>query len=337
MEPAPSRRRAVRLAAGAVAVVVLAGACGGGRSQSALSPGGLGARRVDSLWWLLFWISTAVFAVVLAFLGWALARRRRPDAKVRGTDAMRFVVIFGIGLPFAILAVAYGAGLRDQSALGAPPRPATVTVDVTGHIWWWEVRYPDQDVVTANEIHIPVGTPVKVELTTADVNHSFWVPALMPKTDMVAGRVNETWLQAYRPGTYRGQCAEYCGLQHANMAFQVIAQPQADFDAWLRARQGPVSRATTAAAQRGLRVFEQSACASCHTVRGTTAHGKVGPDLSDLASRDTIGAGAAPNDRGHLAGWIVNSQTTKPGNKMPPQPLGSRDLQDLLAYLETLR
>ncbi|MFL6113588.1 MAG: c-type cytochrome, partial [Catenulispora sp.] len=166
---------------------------------------------------------------------------------------------------------------------------------------------------------------------------SFWVPALMPKTDLVAGRVNETWLQADRPGTYRGQCAEYCGLQHANMAFEVIAQPRADYDAWLAARQAPAAAPASAAERRGLQVFEQSACASCHTIRGTTAQGKVGPDLTDLAARSTIGAGAAPNDRGHLAGWIVDSQTLKPGNKMPPQPLAPQDLQDLLAYLETLR
>ncbi|MBX6356786.1 MAG: cytochrome c oxidase subunit II [Micromonosporaceae bacterium] len=332
-----SRRVRPRYAAGAavIAATVLSG-CGGG-SPSALDPAGPGARRVEGLWWLLFWISVGVFAVVLTGVGWALARRRR-RGEVRRGDATRFVVVAGAILPFFVLTGVYGVGLDDMSALTNPPAGAEpVTVDVTGHKWWWEVRYPATGAVTANEIHVPAGTTVRLRLRTADVLHSFWVPQLMPKTDLIAGRINETWLRADKPGRYRGQCAEYCGLQHAHMAFMVVAQPKADFDAWLARLTGPAPAPATAAERRGLQVFEQGTCAACHTVRGTAARGTVGPDLSMVGARWSIGAGAAPNDAGHLGGWIANSQTVKPGNAMPPQPVPAADLPDLIAYLRSLR
>jgi cytochrome c1 len=169
------------------------------------------------------------------------------------------------------------------------------------------------------------------------VLHSFWVPQLMPKLDLVAGKVRETWLQADQPGRYRGQCAEYCGLQHAHMAFLVVAQPKAEFDAWLARLASPAPAPRTDAQRRGRQAFTQGACAACHAVRGTTATGSVGPDLSDVGSRWSIGAGALPNDPGHLGGWIANSQTAKPGNGMPPQPVDAAQLPDLIAYLQSLR
>ncbi|UQU62622.1 cytochrome c oxidase subunit II [Couchioplanes caeruleus] len=306
--------------------------------QSTLHASGAGAQRIEGLWWLMFWIAMAVFAEVMLLLGWALWRRRRARAKIRGGDAIGGIAVLGVVIPFAILVTVYGLGLRDLNALAAPRQDPAVTVDVIGHQWWWEIRYADPaGAVTANELHIPVGEPVRVRLRTADVQHSFWVPQLMPKTDLIAGKVNETWLQTGTAGSYRAQCAEYCGKQHAFMALMVVAQPRADFDAWAAATAQPATTTLTADQQRGRAVFERSSCASCHTVRGTTATGRVGPDLTTVGSRWSIGAGAAPNDAGHLGGWIVNSQTIKPGNKMPPQPVPAQDLQDLLSYLRSLK
>jgi cytochrome c oxidase subunit II len=329
---APTTPRWPRRGVPLLPVVVLAlGGCTH-RAPSTLTPGGYGARRVAGLWWLMFWISVAVFGVVVLVLLWGLVRRRRT---VRHTEGTRLVAVTGAALPFLVLASVYGVGL-DTLAKLATPRHRELTVAVTGHRWWWEVRYPGTPAVTANEIHVPVGRTVVVRLTTADVNHSFWVPELTVKTDLVAGRTNATWLRAEKPGRYRGQCAEYCGLQHAAMAFLVVAESERDFDAWLRRAVSP-ARPSSAAEQNGMQVFQRLACASCHAVRGTTAHGRFGPDLSTVGSRWSIGAGAAPNDTGHLGGWIANSQTIKPGNKMPPQPVPARDLQDLLAYLRSLK
>ncbi|MFC4107879.1 cytochrome c oxidase subunit II [Micromonospora zhanjiangensis] len=320
----------------ALPVVLLALAACSPHSPSALDPGGAGASRVAGLWWLMFWISVVVFVEVMAFLTWALVFRRRARSARRG-DPTRFVVVAGAVLPAFVLVAVYGVGLRDLAALGHGPDKAAVTVDAIGHKWWWEVRYAGSPGATANEIHIPVGEKVRIRLRTADVLHSFWVPQLMPKTDLIAGELRETWLRADRRGEYRGQCAEYCGLQHAHMAFLVVAQPRADFDAWY-ARLGAAAPAPqTDDQRRGQEAFLQAACSSCHTVRGTPATGLVGPDLSDVGARWSLGAGALPNDGGHLGGWIANSQTSKPGNAMPPQPVPADRLPDLIAYLRSLR
>jgi cytochrome c oxidase subunit 2 len=315
-----------------VAVSLLLTGCAG-QSPSALDAAGSGAKTVEGLTWLLFAVGAAVCVLITAGVLWAVWRRRRPDVQIR-RGGRTAVVVAGVALPAVVLTVVYGIGLGDMRALQQPGTPAAVTVDVIGHIWWWEVRYPDEGVVTANEIHVPTGEVVHVRLTTADVNHSFWVPQLMPKTDLVAGRVNDTWIKAERDGTFPGRCAEYCGLQHAHMGFQVVAQPAADFERWVDEQEAPVQPSTDPLAQRGRQVFESASCASCHTVRGTTAHGDVGPDLTHVASRSTLGAGTIPNTKGYLAGWISNSQTIKPGNKMPPQPLSPQDLRALVAFLD---
>lgn len=304
-------------------------------SPSTLNPHGYGASRIAGLWWILFWISVAVFLVVVLVLLWGLIRRRRAGVRVRTGEATRWVAVLGAALPFVILATVYGLGVDTLAGLANPSRHQ-LTVEVNGHEWWWEVRYPGTPAVTANEIHIPVGQNVQLKLTTADVLHSFWVPQLTSKTDLIAGRTNTTWVRAEQPGRYRGQCAEYCGLQHAHMAFMVVAESQADFNAWL-ARLSRPQPPQTDAQRRGLQVFEQSACASCHTIRGTTATGTIGPDLSNVGSRWSIGAGAVPNDPGNLGGWIGNSQTIKPGNQMPPQPVPAADMPNLLAFLESLK
>ncbi|NES16917.1 cytochrome c oxidase subunit II [Micromonospora sp. PPF5-17] len=332
----PGRRRRQVLPA-----VVLGGAlaltgCSSG-APSALDPAGSGAGRVANLWWLLFWLSMAVFAEVMAVLAWALLVRRRPGTRVRHGQPLRFVTVAGAGIPLVILVTVYAVGLRDLAALGDDPGPRAPTIEVTGHKWWWEVRVQGVDGATANELHIPVGEKVRVRLRAADVLHSFWVPQLMPKTDLIAGEVRETWLHADRAGSYRGQCAEYCGTQHAHMAFLVVAEPRKDFDAWVARLAAPAPAPRTDAQRRGQEAFVQGTCAGCHAIRGTGAGGRIGPDLSDVGSRWSIGAGAVPNDGGHLGGWIANSQTVKPGNYMPPQPVDAGRLPDLIAYLQSLK
>ncbi|MEU2613736.1 cytochrome c oxidase subunit II [Micromonospora sp. NPDC007271] len=328
------RGRRPRPVVSALVGLCLLTACAGD-SPSALNPAGTGAARVAGLWWLLFWISVAVFVEVMALLVWALVFRRG-NVRVRHGQPLRFVAVAGAAIPFVILVAVYGVGLRDLAALGAAPDGDAPTVEVTGHTWWWEVRYAGASGATANEIHIPVGERVRVRLRTDDVLHSFWVPQLMPKTDLIAGETRETWLRAERAGSYRGQCAEYCGTQHAHMAFLVVAQPRAEFDAWLARLDAPARQPQTDAERRGQQAFVQGTCAGCHSIRGTGAQGKVGPDLSNVGSRWSIGAGAVPNDAGHLGGWIANSQTVKPGNAMPPQPVDAARLPDLIAYLRSL-
>jgi cytochrome c oxidase subunit 2 len=249
------------------------------------------------------------------------------------------VLTFGVILPALVFCATFALGVIGLQKTAEPDGDPGATIEVIGHQWWWEVRYDDgtgNEVVTANEIHVPVGTPVELRLRTADVIHSFWVPELMPKTDLLPDRINRTWLTADEPGTYRGQCAEYCGLQHAHMAFSVVAEPRADYEKWLTEQAADADAPLGEEEQRGLEVFTSTACATCHTIRGTGADGDVGPDLTHVGSRDRIAAGALPNDTGHMAGWVANSQTVKPGNLMPPQRLSPDDLRAVVAYLQSL-
>jgi cytochrome c oxidase subunit 2 len=314
-------------------------------SPSALDPKGPAAERIAGLWWFMFWVSLAVVLLVGALILIGIVRRGRPDPHPDDAPGVttprrwegRLLLYGGVVGPLIVLVVLWLLTLRDVNFLARPLRADALTVDVVGRLWWWEVRYPQHGVETANEIHIPVGRPVRVRLSTNGVIHSFWVPELAGKTDMISGHTTTMWLEASRPGVYRGQCAEYCGVQHAKMIFFVIAEPQAQFDAWVQRESSPVEPTAGGNLARGQRVFETNACAGCHTVRGTTAAGRVGPDLTHFGSRRTIGAGATPNRRDLLAAWIVNSQSLKPGNLMPPVPLPSEDVQALVDYLESLK
>ena len=220
----------------------------------------------------------------------------------------------------------------------APAAGATkLTIRVIGHQWWWEVRYPGTTAVTANEIHIPVRTPVRVEVSTADVIHSFWVPRLNRTIDTIPGKRNAVELYADAVGRYRGQCDEFCGLQHAHMAFYVFADPPAVFRRWLAHQSRPARTPSGGLAAQGRQVFLTSSCVNCHSIRGTRASGYVGPDLTHLQTRSTIAALAAPNTRRDRAHWIVDSQAVKPGNQMPDMKLPRGKLNALLAYLEGLK
>lgn len=317
------------------ALLALACASCSGGSPSVLSPEGESARRVDGLWWLMLWVSAVVFAVVVVLIGAAIVRRHRRDLRVDATEPRwgePFVVLAGVVLPVVILTGVFLVSVRTMNAIsGADP---TLTVEVVGHMWWWEVRYPS-GAITANEIHIPTGQDVRFEVTSVDVIHSLWVPDLAPKIDMIPGRTNTLDVRTDVPGTYRGQCAEFCGLQHANMAFWVIAEPPEEFERWLDNETEPAATPTGPAAE-GLEVFLGSSCAGCHAIRGTEATATLGPDLTHLAARDTIAAGTLSNTPSELAAWIVDPQSSKPGAVMPPTELSEDELDAMVAYLESL-
>ncbi len=325
-------RFALRVLPG-VALLFLVASCAG--SPSALDPAGPRSADVANAWWVLFAVASAVCLLVILMAVFAVIVRRRAR-KVSTTEGKGFVLALGVLFPAVVLAATFALSLVELRAASAPATRPRVTIQVTGHDWWWGVRYAGTSAVTANEIHVPVGQPVRLRLRTADVIHSFWVPQLMPKTDLLPRRVNEAWFTADHAGTYRGQCAEFCGLEHAHMAFLVIAQPPARFRAWLARESRPAGTPASALAQRGEQVVTTSTCATCHTVRGTSADGHVGPDLTHVGSRTMLAAGTIPNDVGHMSGWIANSQAIKPGNKMPPQRLSPQDLHAVVAYLQGL-
>jgi cytochrome c oxidase subunit 2 len=300
------------------------------------------ADPVTGLTWGLMDLSLAVAAIVtLLVVAGVWLRRERQSAPVFATlpvgrdgGGLRWIWI-GLALTVVALIAALAWTVAVMAAVGAPAGPPALTLEITGHQWWWEVRYfgatPEQTFSTANEIHIPTGRPVLVKLDGADVIHSFWIPALAGKTDTIPGRTNLTWLQADRPGVYRGQCTEYCGVQHAHMAAFVTAEPPAEFEAW---RAGQL-RAAAPVESAGERLFVER-CGACHAVRGGEAGGVAGPDLTHLMSRQTLAAGTVRNTRDGLSGWIANPQALKPGARMPATDLSGPELGQVVAYLETL-
>jgi cytochrome c oxidase subunit 2 len=326
-------RVAMAVAAGVAAVAV--GGCSG--DSSVVEPKGPAARTVTDLWWPMLVTATAVFVFVAGMLLLAAARGRRrteDQAKITPRWGEPFIVVAGVVVSGVILVGFFLFSLVKVQALSDAGRRPKLTVSVVGHDWWWEVRYPN-GAVSANEIHIPTGARVRLALDTDDVIHSFWVPRLGPKIDMVPGLHNTLWLEAAQPGVYRGQCAEFCGLQHANMIIRVVADTPADFEAWIAREAEPA--AAEARGSPGRQVFDSQTCAGCHTVRGTAALGKAGPDLTHFGRRDTLGAGVRPRTDDDLSRWITDPQSIKPGVTMPPTTLSPDQLRALLAYLEGLR
>jgi len=299
-----------------------------------LHPAGPAAERIAELWWAMFWMGTAVFVVTMALFLYSLLRRQERARPPLGH--MGFVVLAGIAVPLVILVYILIHSIITQLDIRTPDEG--VVVQVIGHQWWWEVRYPGHDVVTANEIWIPVGEPVRLEVRSADVIHSFWVPELHGKIDLMPELTNRFWMQADRPGIFRGQCAEFCGLQHANMAKLVIAVPPDEFEEWMEQQVHAVEIPVEPEVARGFEVFEAAGCGNCHAIRGTPFEPvEVGPDLTHLASRRTLAAGIRPNDTGHLMGWITDPQSIKPGNLMPATHLSPDDLDALVVFLQSLR
>jgi cytochrome c oxidase subunit 2 len=322
-----------------VACVLLLAGCG---RQSTLSPRSPQTHAIRTLWWWMLAAATVVFlgAVTMLILAWVTrGRKGLPFFGEHEPVAQGLVVVFGIAIPIVALIALFGGADVYLVGQTAPPGPRTtaLTIQVVGHQWWWEIHYPGTRAVTANEIHIPVNTRVNVVTTTADVIHSFWVPQLARKIDLVPGRRNRILLYASRPGVYRGQCAEFCGLQHAHMSLEVVAQPAQAYRAWLADMTSPAPPATGAAAATGLHLFMADQCASCHQIRGTSASGTVGPDLTHLASRRTLAAATIPNVPGELERWILNPQNIKPGDRMPDLGLPRSQVKDIVTYLDGLK
>lgn len=311
----------------ATMAVVLAGlpACG----IDALEPQGSNAQRISTLTIGLLTVGTFVFVLVLALFAAALFRRP-------GGDISRPLILFGgIALPAVVLMGVAGASLWVADGISAED-PDPLVVEITGHQFWWDVRYPDHDVRTANEVHLPVGRPVRFELTSADVIHSFWVPQLAGKRDLVPGRTTTLRATLDEPGRLAGYCAEFCGIQHANMRIEVVGHEPDDFEGWIEHQRTPATVHTEGTLLAGQDAFLGSSCVYCHRVEGTNASSDLGPDLTHLMSRERIGAGALPLTRGDLAGWILDPQGHKPGNRMPATHLAPDQLNALLDYLETL-
>jgi cytochrome c oxidase subunit 2 len=290
-------------------------------------------------------VAAVIFTVVFSLLVFSVVRFR----KRRDDDGREPPQIYGSNqvelawtvIPMLIVVTLFMATARVIAGIQKPSRPASaVEVIAVGHQFWWEFRYPGLQVVTANELHVPLSdpehpTPTFITLTSSDTDHSFWVPRLAGKTDLIPNRVNTTWIDPHETGLYLGQCAQYCGTQHAKMLLRVYVQTRDDFERWIQEQNRPAR--TDDAAYAGQRIFETTACINCHTVTGTPARGRFGPDLTHLMSRDTIASGAVPNTPANLRQWIRNPAALKPGCRMPAMDLGDREITAVAAYLETLR
>jgi cytochrome c oxidase subunit 2 len=318
-------------------------------SQTSLLPAGPQAGHIHELWNLMLLICTAVLVAVVGALGFALWRAPRsveatpPElSSLKGTESgPRMVVIAATGLSAVLLVVLLVASIATDRALARMPLDNAVNIQVTGHQWWWEIRYQDADPAlqfsTANELHIPVGRPVLLTLQSDDVIHSFWVPNLHGKKDLIPGRTATLAFRADKAGEYRGQCAEFCGYQHAYMAFSVIADSPGDYEAWAARQRNPAREPLDAQQVRGRDVFMNGTCVMCHAIQGTQASARTAPDLTHVASRKTLAAGTLPNSPDYLAAWILDPHAYKPGVNMPANPLSAEDLGALLAYLGALK
>jgi cytochrome c oxidase subunit 2 len=313
--------------------------------QSALHPAGIQASRIGSLWNGYLAVLTVVYVVVIAWMLVAVWRAHK-NAAPQVSEAEERPHAITVGVAAAITTVTLIglliASVATGSAVGTygDKRSDAIEIDVTGHQWWWEVQYPDPEsdksFKTANEIHIPLHQPVLLRLATRDVIHSLWIPNLNGKRDLIPGRVNKLWIEADRPGVFRSQCAEFCGLQHAHMSLVVVAESNEKYERWKTAQQSPANEPLTAQQAHGRALFLSLPCVNCHAITGVDAYATIGPDLTHVASRPTLAAGELLNTKGNLAGWIVNAQAIKPGTLMPPNQIASNDLMDLLAYMESL-
>ena len=307
----------------------------------ALSPEGPAAREIASLWWVMLWLGVAVFTLFVVLLVRGLLRGRGSAAEddagaVSPASRRRWLVLGGVVMPAVVLVVVLVATVDTMADLQTDGSSDALQIEIVGHQWWWEVNYTAAGVTTANEIHIPVGRPVEFTLTSADVIHSFWVPQLGGKLDLLPEDENVLVLQADTPRVYRSQCAEFCGLQHANMAFVVVAEPADEFQAWLDAQSEPPAAPAAGAAQEGEQVFLQSKCIECHAIRGTSTPEKPGPDLTHFAARTSISAALLPDTPQQLRDWIADPQHFKEGTSMPAADLSDSDLEALAAYLQGL-
>lgn len=326
------------------AVVWLAATRAAADDLSVFRPVGQPAVAIRELFYLVLGITGAIFVLVggaLVYSALRFGRKGADDAEPAQIYGSTPLEVAWTIAPLLIVFVLFLVVVRSVVEAQQPGTSGeTVRVQVIGHQWWWEINYPDLSVRTANELHVPAGrdgepVAVSVELLSADVIHSFWVPRLAGKTDVVPGRTNHMWFSAGEPATHLGQCAEFCGVQHANMKIAVMVETDDDFRRWQENERKPAADEAATAAGRAR--FLALACVNCHTIRGTPAHGTVGPDLTHLMARRTIAAGAAANDRARLRAWIADPDAIKPGSQMPNMHLGDSDVDTLVDYLETLK
>lgn len=308
--------------------------------QSALAPAGRGAEEIASLFWWMVTGGALIWIVVIGLAIYALRIAPQPHNDLR---AKLWIIGGGTIVPTIVLALLLTYGLAMLPPLLARPVDGSLKIEVTGIQWWWRVRYLDEnsqsDFELANEIHLPVGKPVEFELKSADVVHSFWIPSLGGKIDMIPGRQTRLTLEPTKTGTYRGVCAEYCGTGHAQMCFYVIVMEQAVFDEWLaRQRETANQPLSNSREAEGQRVFVSNGCGACHTIRGTAMDGVIGPDLTHVGSRASLGAGIMKNEPAEFVRWIAQTEQAKPGVHMPEfGMLSDQELQALAAYLESLQ
>ena len=306
--------------------------------QSAIHPAGLQAALTGNLFGLFLWITGFFFALVLLFLGWAIWRRDSGTASERTLRISVATWTAAITIGLFVLTIASYATDRRMAIAAAQTAP--VQIKVTAQQYWWEIEYKDPggggSFRTANELHLPVGRPAHVELVADDVIHSLWIPNLAGKQDLIPGRSTDLSLLPARPGRYRAQCAEFCGLQHAHMALDVTVESPAAYAAWYARSLQPAAAPATPEQRKGYALFQNRQCAACHAITGTPAFGAVGPDLTRVAARASLAAGTLPNAHARLERWIADPQGVKPGNRMPRVPLTPGELHALSAYLETL-
>jgi cytochrome c oxidase subunit II len=329
-----SRLRHTAAFAWVLATVLALAACSGGTNS--LDTRGSESRHIAGLWWLMFGLAAFVYVVVAGFIVIAAIRGRRGRPAGSRFSPSMLIVVGGVVVPTLILLVLAVVTVTTTDALRKASHDP-VRIEVRGERWWWAVSYPRRQIVTANEVHVPVGQPVEMGLVSDNVIHSFWVPELAGKVDTIPGQRNVLRFTAEKQGTYLGVCAEFCGIQHAHMGFRVIAQSPGEFERWAAAHAAPPREPASEEAAQGQVLFQRLPCAGCHTVRGTEARGTVGPNLTDFGSRATIGAEAIKNTPQNLARWVRSAQSVKPGALMPDLTLSDDDVRALVAYLESLR
>ena len=336
-------RRAV-LSVGLAAIAAFAAPAQPLSPTNIFAPASTSSQSIFELSRLVLLVTAAIFVVVFSLLAYAVVKFRtrranewREPAQVYGSTQVELAWTV---IPILVVVVLFLATARVIAGIqNAVPPGNAIEVTVTGHQYWWEYRYPSLNVVTANELHIPVSdparpTPTFLTLLSADTDHSFWVPRLAGKTDLIPNHPNRMWVDPREPGLYLGQCAQYCGTQHAKMLLRVYVQTRDEFDRWIQEQSRPAQ--ISGAVSEGQRIFERTACINCHAVAGTVANGRFGPDLTHLMSRDTIASGAAANTPENLRRWIQDPSVIKPGAKMPAMGLSDPELNAVTSYLETL-
>lgn len=309
-----------------------------GDSGSIFSPAAPHAQAISDLFVITLWICAGIFAIVAGLVGYSIVRYRWQEggAEPKQVAGHKTIEIIWTIIPFVIVLVLFGLTVQAMQKSDPPAAPEPDLV-IIGHQWWWEIRDPKRGYIAANEIHIPVGRPISIRLDSADVLHEFWVPRLTRKMTTVPGAGNHVWMQADEPGVYQGVCSEFCGTQHAWMRFEVIAEPPEQYEAWVRQQQQAAPAPATPVAARGLQLFREMTCINCHTIKGAGGMSNAGPDLTHLASRRYLGSGLAPNTPENLRRWLIDPQAVKPGVLMPNFKLSDEQLDQLLAYLQSLK